>query len=112
MKSLALISTAILAISAGVAMSAPLQSTDGNANYGCAWEKADNGNFLTIKGNCNGIPTITGGTSLETVTTVTKDENGTTTTVERVESEDRGGAVVDREIVDVSFEPAEETPTE
>lgn len=111
MKRLALISTAILAISAGMAMAAPLQSTDGNANYGCAWEKAENGNFLTIKSNCNGIPTITGGYFTKDEIRTVETEYGTVTFTERVTSESRGKREENREIVDVSFE-SNEAPTE
>jgi hypothetical protein len=82
---------------------AAFAGADGNANYGCGWTVADNGNWLTIKDHCAGIPAITGGYSTDT--TVTEIDLGceTETVTERTTTEDRGGRV-ERTEVSVSFE--------
>jgi hypothetical protein len=76
--------------------SAAFAGTDANANYGCGWVPAENGNWLTIKEHCAGIPAITGGYTTDTETV----SIGCETADVRTTREDRGGRV---ESVEVSF---------
>jgi hypothetical protein len=99
-----LILTATLLLLPGLAIAAPLTSTDGNANYGCGWQPADNGGgFLTVKDDCAGIPVITGGSTTDRETYTVDLGCGTATVTERVTTADRGGAVEGREVESVSF---------
>ena len=85
-----LLITAAFAVLGTAALAAPVKSTDGNANYGCGWQPAENGNWLTFKGDCAGIPVVTGGYTSEVETFVVEGECGPETISRVVTRESRG----------------------
>jgi hypothetical protein len=82
-----LILTAALTLIPGLALAAPLASTDANANYGCAWVQGENTNALVLSKDCDGVPVITGGSK----TSIEKRRDGEETVTDRVTRESRGG---------------------
>lgn len=107
MKNLILATFALLA-STVIAVAAPLASTDGNASYGCAWVQGENTNALVLKGDCAGVPVLTGGykytTETKIVERVVEGDGGPEAVrvevTEQVEREARGGAEIGRTVVD------------